>query len=339
MSTAAALYLFNRDLSRYGTIVLLVIGTISCSCSLMVFTQETLRQSPCTIYLIAINVLNLVYIFWALIIRTLQFGYNIDPSSTSLVFCRLLYYISVVFSSCESSYLLLASIDRILITSSSATTRQRSTRRAAYLSMALISLFWAIFHTHLFIFIDILHFGPYYTVCFYRPGIYNTIMTYYSIGINGVLTLSLMTVFGLWAVRNVRRLRRPNQTTPQALATIPNVTVHRPNVPQSKDHQLIRMLLVDILAYIMCKCPVQVMLVYNEITKQQEKSAEQSSIEQSILLLTYFIFFVDNCIGCYTNLLVSKTFRTEVKGVLRRIRLRFRCVSSIIELRSLTSVL
>ena len=174
MSTAAALYLFNRDLSRYGTIVLLVIGTISCSCSLMVFTQETLRQSPCTIYLIAINVLNLVYIFWALIIRTLQFGYNIDPSSTSLVFCRLLYYISVVFSSCESSYLLLASIDRILITSSSATTRQRSTRRAAYLSMALISLFWAIFHTHLFIFIDILHFGPYYTVCFYRPQAYTT---------------------------------------------------------------------------------------------------------------------------------------------------------------------
>ena len=322
-----ALFYFDRDLSRYGSMVLLFIGIISCVCNLLVFTQNTLRKNPCTIYLIAINALNFVTISSAGTIRILTYGYGIDPSASNATFCRAVYYTTFVFASWELSYLLLASIDRIIITSPNAITRQRSTRRAAILSLTIITSFWMVGHMHIFFFVDIIQFGPYYSVCYFSTGTYTTVMTIYAIGVNGILTVLLMTIFGLWAVRNVRRLRQTNRAIEQGTsgpATSGTVVVTRPNISQSKDHQLVRMVLVDILLYISCKCPVPIMAFYNVVTKDQQKSPERSSIEQLVLQLLYFIFYINNCISCYTNMLVSQTFRTELKRVLLKIRVRFR---------------
>ena len=324
---AAALFYIDQNLSRYGSMVLLLIGIISCVCNLLVFTQDTLRKNPCTIYLIAINTLNFVYICWAFTIRILTYGYGLDFTATNATFCRSVYYVSFVFTSCELSYLLLASIDRVIITSPNAATRQRSTRRVALVCLTFATVFWFIGHIHILFFVKILQFGPYYSVCYYPQGTYTTVMTFYAIGVNGVLTVSLMTLFGLWAVSNVRRLRRTNNATEQSTSgsgTTGTVTVIRPNMRQSKDHQLVRMVLVDILSYIICKCPVPIMVFYNVITQEQQKSAEQRAIEQSALQLCYFVYFINNCISCYTNMLVSQTFRMELKRVLLKIRVRFR---------------
>ena len=71
----------------------------------------------------------------------------------------------------------------------------------------------------------------------------------------------------------------------------------------------------DILAFIICKFPGIIALIYQEITQYQVKSAEQQIIEQSILQITFFWYYVDNGIGFYKNIIVSKTFRTELKRI------------------------
>ncbi|CAF2759510.1 unnamed protein product [Rotaria sp. Silwood2] len=177
--------------------ILMVTSTISCVLNLSVFFKESLRKNPCTIYLIAINILNLFYFYWAFNITIITTGYGVNPGATNLVFCRFLYYISIVLSCWKSSYFILASIDRIMITSPNAATRLRSTRRLVITSLITISLFWAVVHTHIFVYIQILHFGPFYSVCYYRSGAYTTFMTVYFVGISGILVISLMTIFGL----------------------------------------------------------------------------------------------------------------------------------------------
>ena len=97
------------------------------------------------------------------------------------------------------------------------------------------------------------------------------------------------------------------------------VTVGRPHVVRSKDQQLIRMLLVEIITYVMCKFPVTIGFIYQQITKNNEKTAEQQMIEQSVMQLTFFLYFVENSVGCYTNILVSQTFRAELKQILGNI--------------------
>jgi hypothetical protein len=311
MSSSTLLYSIQQSVLRIGGPILITIGSISCILNLMVFTQSTLRKNPCTICLIAVNIINFLYFYLGLLLTTLADGYNIDPSTSNIVFCRLRYYIALILACWQSSCLILASIDRVLITSHNAGTRKRSTRRLIFISMIGIGLFWMLVQIHTLIFMEILQFGPGYFVCYYQPGVYTIVMTYHSLIITGFLPPLLMAIFGFWTVRNVRGIRRV--TRPSNTVNTGNVAIGRPHAIQSKDQQLIRMLLVDIIFFVICKCPAASFLVYQYITRYIEKSEDEQIIEQSIIQLSYFWYFVDNGIGCYTNILVSKTFRTELK--------------------------
>jgi hypothetical protein len=235
-------------------------------------------------------------------VTTLAVGYDIDPSTSNLGFCRFRYYIALVLACWGSSCLILASIERTLVTSRNATTRKRSSRRLVVISMIILALFWVLFHIHALIYTDILQLGPDYYVCFYQPGAYTIFMTYYSLVINGSLPPLLMAIFGFWTLKNIRQVRRATQHSHSKNIVVGTIAVGRSYALQSKDQQLIRMLLVDILSYLLCKCPVTIFYIYQQITQYQEKTSEQQLIEQSILHLVYFWYFIDNSISCYKNI-------------------------------------
>ena len=320
MSTATLLYSIQQNIFRLGGPILIAFGSLSCLLNLMVFTKNTLRKNPCAICLMGVNMVNFLSFYLSVLPAVFALAYNIDPGASNIVGCRFRYYIAVVLACLESSYIILASIDRILITSPNAAARKFSTRRLVTICMILIAAFWVLLHIHALVLTQLLQVAPNYYVCYYQPGTYTTIMTYYALVINGVLPPLLMAIFGFWTVRNVRQVRRTkHHSAPTNTITI---VVGRPHTLHSKDQQLIRMLLVDIVTFVICKCPSSFCLMYQQITRYVEKSAEQQSIEQSILLLTYFLYFVENGISCYTNLLISRTFRAELKGTLLNIRLR-----------------
>ncbi len=319
MSTADLLYSIQLNVSRIGDPILIAVGSLSCILNLIVFRKNTLRKNPCTMCFMAINIVNFLCFYLSILIGVLASGYDIDPSASSIVFCRFRYYIALLLACLESSYIILASIDRTLITSSNARIRKFSRRRLITVSIISIAVFWMVFHIHALILTEILQFGPNYFVCYYQPGAYTTFMTYYALVINGVLPPVLMAIFGFWTVKNVRAVRRAKPHSRAMNAAV--IVVGRQYTLQSKDHQLIRMLLVDIVTFVICKCPSSFFAMYQQITQYVEKSAEQQSIEQSILMLTFFWYYIENAISCYTNILVSKTFRTELKGILLNIRL------------------
>ncbi|UJR19520.1 hypothetical protein I4U23_022650 [Adineta vaga] len=127
-----------------------------------------------------------------------------------------------------------------------------------------------------------------------------------------------MFIFGFWTVKNIRRIRRPVRYSGTTNLNV--AVIGRPQILQSKDQQLIRILLVELITYILCKCPITTCYIYLEITRHTEKSTEQELIEQCILSLTIFVYFIENSISCYANILVSKTFRSELKRILFNVR-------------------
>ncbi|UJR12670.1 hypothetical protein I4U23_016844 [Adineta vaga] len=321
MSTATLLSSIQKNTFRYGGPVLITVGSVSCLLNIMVFTKGTLRKNPCATCLTGINSVNFICFYLNLLFAMLTIGYNINLTSNSIVICKFQYYIALVLACLESSYIILASIDRTLITSPNAHIRKISTRRLVIISMIIIAIFWLICHIHALILMEILQYGPNYYICYRQQGIYNTIMNYYALVINGVLPPLLMTTFGLWTVKNVHSVRLVHETS--RIRNTVTITIGKQHTLQSKDHQLVRMLLVDIFSFVICKCPSSFFLMYQQITKYVEKSAEQQSIEQSLLILTYFLYYIENGISCYTNMFVSKTFRGELKNTLKDIYLRF----------------
>jgi hypothetical protein len=305
---SAQLYLF-----RYGCPILMLIGIVSCIMNLSVFTQKNLRKNPCSIYFIAYNVANFVFICSLLLPMTLEVGYSIDLSAHNLSLCHLRLYISILFDCLSPFYLILASIDRILITSPNALTRRKSTLRLAYICIASGTLFWALFHIHALIFGTILQLGPIYFVCYYQLGVYFSFMGYYSV-IKETVALALMIICGLWAIKNVRRMGRVGVVTELSLSRTVVETNSRST--SSKDRQLVLILLMDITIYGLFSFLYAIFLMYQIITANHIKSLQQQAIEGVITNLCLFSLGVPFCTSFYANLIISKTFRKELKKVL-----------------------
>jgi hypothetical protein len=313
MSLSTSLASAQQYLFQVGGPILLTMGTIGGMLNLMVFTKSSLRKSPCAICFVAGNIIDLIYLFISLIPTFLQSGYGINLGEENIAYCRSFYYIGLILSSLGPSYLILASIDRTLITSRNARIRKRSTLRLATICIISLALFWMIFHIHALIYMEILQYGVNYFVCSFPPGAYTAFITYYSLFIIGITPPLLMVIFGLWTLKNIRQVR--HAIHPSSLSATGTTAVSRIYTPQPKDQQLIRILLMEIIVYIFARIPSTIFLIYQQITQYQTKSTEQTMIEQFIANITYFAGFIDSSISCYTNICVSKTFRLELKRI------------------------
>lgn len=303
------------NLYKFGGFILMSLGTLGCIISLIVFTRKNLRRNPCAMYYVAVNVGNLLLIYASFLPSTLHNAYNIDPSVYSLWVCRCRSYTVILFDALSPIYLIFASIDRVLLTSPNARTRQRSTVRLAYICIICITLSCLAFYSHSFVFADILQLAPGFFFCYFQLGLYALLMSYYLAIVKGILVPLSMLLLGLWTVRNVRNVGR--------VVPIPDLSMNGTAAtggmrsPHSKDRQLIRILLIDISIYIIFNVMISVVLVYQQMTQHQTKSYVQARIASFLVSVGVFSAYVPFCIGCYTNLLVSKTFRHEVNNVLR----------------------
>ena len=125
----ASIILAQTYLYRFGGPILMGVGSISCILNLIIFTKKKLRKNPCSVYFISLNIINFLYIYMPMLQSILLYGFNINFTASSSGFCRFHLYLTFLFDIVSPFYLILASVDRVLITSRNARTRQLSTRR------------------------------------------------------------------------------------------------------------------------------------------------------------------------------------------------------------------
>jgi hypothetical protein len=309
-----SLGLAQTYLHRFGGPILVSLGTVSCVLSLAVFTKKNLRKNPCAIYLIAYHIASLLLIYTTVLAQTLAKGYDVDPTLYNLVYCRFRFYTTLLFDVLGPSYLVLASIDRILLTSRNALTRQRSTPRLAYVCIMCVTLFWLFAESHTLAFCHITVLGPGYNFCYFQQGNYYAFISYYTVVVKGLLLPLLLLILGLWAIKNVRGLGRGAPFSVTGVAGEQGVGVSRST--HSKDRQLFRILLVDVGVYLIFNSMMSVVLTYQQIFKDQSQTNDDFRIRGFLLLVSVFSGYIPSCIGFYNNLLVSTTFRHQAKNVL-----------------------
>ncbi|CAF1461378.1 unnamed protein product [Rotaria sordida] len=294
------------NIFRIGGPILIVFGTISCLLSCIIFRQRNLRKNPCTIYFLSFNLSNLLLIYSSLLPVMLETGYNIQPSSSSLIQCRFRLYALSLFDCLSSFYLILASIDRMYVTSPNVHLRNRSNNCFAYKSIIIGTLFWMIFSSHALIFREIVPSITNDITCNFKPGIYMIFLAYYSL-VKGISVPFLMILFGLLAIKNIRRLCRINV-----------VTDGRNNsyVPSSKDRKLSYMVLMNIIVYILFDSIKTLYLMYEQITQYHLKNDLQKQMDNFFRSIGGFSLYIRFCICGYINLLVSGSIiREEIKRI------------------------
>jgi len=217
----------------------------------------------------------------------------------------------------------LAFVDRILVTSPNARTRQRSTHRLAYISIIIGTLCWIFSLSHVLVFSNIIPITAGKLICYLKLGWYSMAISYGSL-IKETLIPLLMTFFGLWSIKNIRKVRRIVMTS-TSISSIGNQTATGLNSSRSKDRQLILMLLVDTTIYSFFSLIMAISLMYEQITLNRPKPAEVFQIETFVKSIAMFTAHIPFCINSYANLLVSKTFRKEVKDLLLWKRIIYIC--------------
>ena len=289
--------------------VLIALGIVGAILNCCTFTQKSLRQSPCAVYFIAYSIANFLSVLFGLLPPVLLYSVNIDPSSYNEIYCKIRFYMSIVPPILSPIYLLLASTDRTFVTSRNARTRQRSTHRLAYWSIAVATVTALLFYIHILIRVHIIEFFPGFSFCYYDDSAYGTFFVYSALLI-GLLLPFLMSIFAVLTLKNIRKVH---------IHPIVNIRTGISN-QISKDRQLAIMLLSEIFIYMLFTIIQPIVSLYSQITKSQTKTTQQQSLEYFLAGVAFLLSYIPVSINFYINLIVSKTFRRNITKMLLKMR-------------------
>ncbi|CAF0927217.1 unnamed protein product [Adineta steineri] len=306
----------SNDLNRYFGIFVFLFGLIGNILNILVLSQRPLRSNPCALLFLASSVSNLIAIVSGLFTRILS-GWNLDPTSTIISLCKIRIFISFPSRTAAYWFVVLATLDRWLLTSIHANYRQMSTVKNAQRSIIITVIFSMI----LFI---------YAPIC-YQIGLTNVPlqcsgntklcrafvdMTYASITIS--LPIVIMNIFSFKTISNIRhmkkRIRPLQQYNNKRIVTRVNISTRE---WKTTDQRLLRMLFIQIILFTLFSFPIVLQRLYATVTINNQKSTLQTTIDNFIFSFVLLLSFLANGIPFYVYTLTGgKVFRKALFNVI-----------------------
>lgn len=305
-SVVETLGLLSIQLNRYVPIIQIILGGFGNIFNMLIFMRPSLQTNPCSFFFWILSINNLYLSTIHLFTRMLASGWNIDPTRSSSLLCKLRLYIGYVSSALTVWLMALASVDRYLCSSPDVRVRQRSTLSMAHKTAAIIILIMFVAHIHVLIYwssavID----GV--SDCNTYDSTYDLVSSIFDIFMVCLLPVSFMILFGCKTILNFRHLRRT--ITP----------VNQNNRLGSKDHQMVTMLLLQVVTTLLFTLPLILANIYDTFYYNQEyfeMNPVASAIYDIFIDIARFLDYMTPVMGFYIYTLSSKTFRYEAKYIL-----------------------
>ena len=306
-SSLQVLSIISLQLNRIVPIVQLVLGTFGNIMNILIFTRRSLRTNPCSLYFLASSINNLFVLYVALLTRLLSSGWKIDPSNSSTTLCKLRIFFVYTSLCLIQWFVVLASLDRYLSSCHTAGTRQwsnvRNARRLILLTTCTISL--AHIHTLIWWSVDYIGDELYCNIFSHE---YEVAFQIFFVIFSCMLPTVLMALLGVLTIWNVRILRR---------RILPQNGERPPDRSRSKDRQLISMLLFQVLTTALCTAPFASVNIFAMIVNQQSNIVYSAQVQAFFDSLCRLILYLNPMIGFYIYTLSSRTFRIELKCILK----------------------
>jgi hypothetical protein len=281
-------------ISSYTPYILLVFGNIGCICNFITFTAKRLRQNSCGWYFLMSAVSDFLYINFGLFTKIAAEQYGSTLQDTNLAWCRIRVYLTWVLPCFATSYLVLASIDRWLSTSTNTRLRSFSQIKIAHGMTCVPIILHSLTTSHQFVYYDL---RPY---CSPLSGAYLYFLSLYSIVWTSLIPESGMLVFGLMTYYNVRKSRRR--------------LVHLMDRQRTRtDSHMVTITLVQVLCSSVLLNIRTAYYSYDRLTTGIRKDDYRRAVETLLSQISSFIFYLNFCKSFFVNTLSSKLFRNVFK--------------------------
>jgi len=152
--SSSTLTTIENLLTVYGYSICMILGNIGNVFIIMIFSRQ--RQGACAIYLTCAAVMNIVYLTYDGFATIFMFYYP-DETMHVIIFCKLYKYILYIFGQEAKTMLVLACIDRFLITSDRVSFRAFSTPKRAKYFILFSLIFWLLSTIHVPIMITVVN--------------------------------------------------------------------------------------------------------------------------------------------------------------------------------------
>jgi hypothetical protein len=201
-TTQATIQIITYEMTYYGPIILLIIGTIGCLCNFLTFTSRKLRQNSCAFYFLCSTLFELLSITFGLISRLAADHFDSNLQNTSRFYCKFRAYFVSTIPLIATYFVLLSAIDRSMSSSIHARLRSFSQIKIAYRSAIIVIIIGLISCSHILISYDL---RP---KCATLRGAYAIFDGMFVVFWLGVIPHVLMLIFGFITLMNIRRTRQ-----------------------------------------------------------------------------------------------------------------------------------
>jgi hypothetical protein len=195
--------LFLSDkITFYCPIIIITMGNIGCFCNFITFTSIKLRKTSCSLYFLAAAIFDLLTLNFGTLTRLLadHFGYILYNQSRA--YCKIRQYLVTVLPAIATCFIVLATMDRYMFTSSKLTYRSFATMKRAKWIVSLSLTICSLSYLHYMIFAELT------TTCSLQSGAYSLFTVVYSIVWTSIIPHFLMLCFGFGTQWHIRTLYR-----------------------------------------------------------------------------------------------------------------------------------
>ena len=290
--------------SRYCLSVLFLLGLIGLTFNTIIFTRKAFRSNSCVHYFLASTFANYFVIYLILPSRILSDGFNIDPGTYNLFYCKLRFYTYFTAKSLASWFIVLACFDRKMSSSRNAHRRAFSRLLISRWVIAVAIILVLLFYSHVLIFYEI----DSNNKCNPRAGFYRLFNDiFYLVGYS-ITPPALMLILSLWTIQDTRRFRRVGFQTNQ-----------RTIILNRRDQSLMLMVFLEVIFIILTTLPHAIQKLYTTLTNDIPKDNLTKASDNLFIIIVRSISFCSHSCTFYILTLSGQMFRNEFYKLLRKI--------------------
>ncbi|UJR19157.1 hypothetical protein I4U23_022287 [Adineta vaga] len=288
-----------------------VLGGIGLIFNVLIFTRLPLRREPCVVYFFWSTCFSLILILILQPVRIFAVSFSMDQTTYNLGICKIEWFAIYVTRSASSWFIVLACIDRFCHSSASVRVRQMSTLKTARISILVTIIIVFSIHVHSIVYYQTVYqpdrFGNITPSCSPEKSFYYTFLGLWNMVVYSLFPSSLMLLFGLLTLRNIRQQR----------FIIPVAADHNQMVRRT-DTQLLRMLLAQVLLIIIFTLPLSILQLYSSFTANFTKNALQLAVESLVIRTASVLTYFAHSSTFYMYTVTGTVFRKEFFKIVRR---------------------
>ena len=298
----------NLYIYRYILPVIYILGNAGNLISAFIFSKRSWKKNVCVFYFNIYLLYSSCYTNSGVLSIIFFYGYDIYLTNSNAFLCKLYFYVAFLFAALSPTVLILASIDRLLISSQNVDTRLYSSKRLAYFSTSISTCFWIVFNSHTLFKVSIQQYYPSVYICYYDLSTVYINFVSYSLLIISVVFCCLMILLPILAFKNVRHIRIVAR---QQRNQIRSMT--------KKDFQLLRCLFAHDLVFIGFCLWSNMYYVYSTVTRNQAQGTSRQAIDSFLNEFLSFFYYIFFCSSFFIFVSISKAFRHELKRSILKI--------------------